>query len=349
VATSAVAAELKLTGGTGLLYVGGRPGQIRILDEATEKVVGEIPMPAGLPTNMSLSQDRKRFYATTADLQTIQIVDIPGRKVIDTFKLSESNKSVRVINAEADPQGRWMILLTRTTTKLLDRFEIGAPTLVQYDLKDHKVVKTIPWPKGEEREFAPIRISPDGKLMYFFADDILIYDTTEFKQVDKWELSRPIEDGLGRIDFGSTDTINEEPGFFTGIFTVQDPVTNRRMMGIARVNLPEKNVDFFTLGPATGVSFTLAPGRKRAYGLHSEIGKYEFWTFDLEGRRLVSKTEFPGRPRMSVKTSSNGKLLYIYRAGNTIDLYEASSYRYLRTITLDAELTTDLFVMPAAR
>jgi len=51
---------------------------------------------------------------------------------------------------------------------------------------------------------------------------------------------------------------------------------------------------------------------------------------------------------MALRTSSNGKVLYIYQAGNTIDLYDASNYRYLRTITLDADMTTELFVVPAA-
>jgi hypothetical protein len=49
---------------------------------------------------------------------------------------------------------------------------------------------------------------------------------------------------------------------------------------------------------------------------------------------------------MSLKTSSNGKVLYIYNAGNTIDLYDAETYQYLRTITLDGDMTTDLYVFP---
>jgi hypothetical protein len=51
---------------------------------------------------------------------------------------------------------------------------------------------------------------------------------------------------------------------------------------------------------------------------------------------------------MALRTSSNGKVLYIYQAGNTIDLYEAATYKYLRTITLDADMTTELFVVPPA-
>jgi hypothetical protein len=189
-------------------------------------------------------------------------------------------------------------------------------------------------------------MSPDGKLLYFFADDVLIYDTTEFKQVDKWELARPAEEGMGRFDFGPRDTTFEEPGFYSGIFTNQDPVQNRRTMGIARVNLSGKTVDFWPIGPSRQVSFSLAPDRKRAYGLLQEIGHYEFWTFDLEKHALGSRTEFSGRPRMALRTSSNGKVLYIYQAGNTIDLYEAATYKYLRTITLDADTTTELIVIP---
>ena len=188
---------------------------------------------------MSLGQDRKRFYVLSADQEDMEVVDIASRQVIDTFKLSEGGKKIRIRSFEPDPLNRYIILLTETYTKLADRFEIGAPTLLQYDLKEHKVLRTIPWPKNEEREFANIRISPDGKLLYFFSEDVLIYDTAEFKQVDKWELSRPIEEGFGRINFGSMDDINEEPGFFTGIFTVQDPVQNRRVMGVARVNLSQ--------------------------------------------------------------------------------------------------------------
>ena len=337
----------KLTGGTGTLYLGTFHNKILVIDEAGEKVTQEIKLRTGIPRNMRLSHDRKRFYVSNATFEEMEVVDIASRQVIDNFKLSEGNKQIRIRSFAVDPLDRFLIILTKAATKLADRFEIGPPTLLQYDLKAHKVMRTIPWPKGEEREFANIMMSPDGKLLYFFSEDVLIYDTTEFKQVDKWEISRPIEDGFGRINLAAMDEINEEPGFFTGLFTVQDPVQNRRLMGVARVNLPQKSVDFYTLGPATFVSFSLAPGRKHGHGLMQQIGRYEFWTFDLENRRLHGKTEFAGRPRMALKTSSNGKILYIYQAGNTIDLYDAANYQYLRTITLDADMTTDLYVMPA--
>jgi len=119
-------------------------------------------------------------------------------------------------------------------------------------------------------------------------------------------------------------------------------------MGIGRVNLTTRSVDFKPLGPAETVSFAQAPDRKRAYGIKTDIGRWEFWTFDLEQGRVVSRGEFQSRPRVVPRVSSNGRVIYVYVAGDTIDLYEASTYRYLRTIHLNADQTTEMFVVPPA-
>jgi hypothetical protein len=342
----AAAAPVKLTGGNGTLYIGGWPNKVYIVDEATEKIAGAIDVVTGTPKGLTLSKDKKKFYLVNSLSEQVEVLDIASRKSIDHFTLSEGRKKVRIRSIIPDPLERFVVILTKSAEKKIDRFEVGPPTLMVYDLKEHKVTRTIPWPNNEEREFVSIMMSPDGKLLYFFADDVLIYDTTEFKQVDKWELSRPVEEGLNRFDFGPRDVTFEEPGFYSGIFSVQDPVQNRRIMGVARVNLAGKSVDFWPLGPFRPVSFSLAPDRKRAYGLLQDIAHYEFWTFDLEHHKLGSRLEFDGRPRMALRTSSNGKVLYIYQAGNTIDLYDAATYKYLRTITLDADTTTELIVVP---
>jgi len=342
------AAPAKLTGGNGTLYIGGWPNRIFVIDEATEAVTGTIPVTSGDPKSLTLSKDKTRFYLMNSMSDHIEIIDVASRRSIDSFTLSEGRKRVFIRSFVPDPLNRFLVMLVKTTEKKIDRFEISPPKLVVYDLKTHAVTRTIPWPNNDEREFINVMMSPDGKYLYFFADDVLIYDTTDFKQIDKWELSRPVEEGLARFDFGPRDVTYEEPGFYSGLFITKDPVENRDIMGIARVNLAAKSMEFWPIGPAKRVGFSLAPDRKRAYGLLQEIGHYEFWTFDLENHKLASRGEFSGRPRMALRTSSNGKLLYIYQAGNTIDIYEASTYKYLRTITLDADTTTELFVVPEA-
>jgi hypothetical protein len=347
---SAGQSRAPLTGGNGTLYIGGYPNLIWIIDEATEKVVDTIQIKTGIPRRLTLSRDLKRLYNIDATNEHVEIIDIASRTSVDSFSLSDGVKRVRVESIEPDPQQQYLIMMTRAATKLRDHVEIGPAELQQYDLAQHRIVRTIPWPDGQERDRANLLFSPDGKLLYVLGNEILILETENFTQVDSWNLSN-LEEGLGQVSvsfggFAGLDTVNDEPGFVTTMLTVEDPVQHRRLMGVARIDLARKDLDFYTIGPAEGVNFVLAPDRKRGYGLESAIGRYQFWTYDLETRRIVSRMEFPGRPRMSLKTSSNGKILYIYNAGNTIDLYEAASYRYLRTIHLDGDVTTGFFVVP---
>jgi hypothetical protein len=343
----------RISGGNGTFYIGGYPNLIWILDEATEKVSGTIQLKTGIPRRLTLSRDRSRFYIIDANQEKVEIVDVASKTTLDTFTLTEGNNRIRINSLEPDPTHSYAILLTRSGTKLRDRVEVGPATLQQYDLKAHKVMRTIPWPDGEERDNANLMFSPDGKLLYFLGNEILIFETEKFTQVDKWDLSN-LEEGLGQVSisfggFAGLDNTYDEPGFVTTTLTVEDPVQHRRMMGIARINLAKKDLEFYTIGPSAPVSFALAPDRKHGYGLESSIDRYQFWTFDLDQRRVTTRAEFAGRPRMSLKTSSNGRLLYIYNAGNTIDMYDSSTYKYLRSITLDGDVTTQFYVVPRAR
>jgi hypothetical protein len=337
------------TAGNGTFYIGSYKGVITILDEATGRVTGEIPLSIGLPGfSMTLSADRSRIYVVDSTAEKVEIIDREKRISIDTFTLSEGGTKTRIWGLAPDPRDRFAILTIKNYTLKTDRWEIGPPTLVQVDLATKKIARTIPWPKGEEREGAGVLFSPDGSLMYLFGEDVLIYETETFTEVDRWEVSRPYEIGAGRVSFGGLDPFSDEPGFFTGLFTMQDPLQSRRIMGIGRIDLANKKIDFHPIGPARGLSFTVTPDHTRGYGLMQEIGEYELWTFDLQAYTLVSRTRFPGRPRMALRSSSSGQLLYIYQAGHTIDVYEAATFRHLRTIELDGDMTR-LILMPPPR
>lgn len=333
-------------GGDRWMYIGTYAGEVHIFDEATEQQVGAIKLATGIPRSLTLSHDRSKFYVLDSLLEKIEVVDIASKTSLASFTLSQGNRRTRIRGLAVDPLDRFVILLTRTATRRMDRWEIGDTLLQQYDLKEKKVVRDIPWPGGEAREFINLRFSPDGKLLYFFGDDVTILETEGFKEVDRWALSRPTEPGLGRFTLGPVDDFNDDPGFFTGLFTMQDPVQHRRLMGIGRVNLVAKQIDFTPIGPAESVGFAMTTDRKRAYGLLQQIGRYEFWTFDLDRKRVAARVPFEGRPRMAMRVSSNGKLLYVFQAGATIDVFESQSFKYLRTIQMTADQTTNLFILP---
>src|SRR6266542_361718 len=152
VAVVHTAEKPRVSAGNGTLIIGSYPKQFWIIDEATEKVVGTIPFQSGIPRRTTMTRDRKRFYTIEAMMEKVEILDIAARKTIDSFTLSEGNKKVRIRSIEPDPLNRFVMMVIAPATKLIDRFEVGAPSLVQYDLATHKIVRTVPWPKDEERQ-----------------------------------------------------------------------------------------------------------------------------------------------------------------------------------------------------
>jgi DNA-binding beta-propeller fold protein YncE len=335
-----------VSAGNGTLYVGSYKGVIFEIDEATEKIKREIPVSVGIPIGLTLSDDMTRIYVRDAGYEKVEIIDRLKGTSLGSFTLTEGKSKTRIWAVRPDPQHKTLILTIKKYTLEADRWVIGPPTLVQYDVEQRKVVRTIPWPKGEEREGVNVMFSPDGKLLYMFSEDILIYETTNYTEVDRWEVTRPIEPGAGAIRIGALPQFGDEPGFYTAFFTMQDPVQNRRIMGLGRIELAKKKIDFHPIGPARGLGFAVAPDRKRGYGLLESIEDFEFWTFDLESYRVINRVPFKGRPRMGMRVSSNGNFLYIHTAGNTIDLYDTATFTKQRTIELDGDMTGVLLVPP---
>jgi hypothetical protein len=338
------------SGGNGTLYVGTYARNILVVDEASFRVKDSIPVSIGIPYHVALSSDRKRIHAINPAEDKIEILDLASKKSLGVIALSFGNTRVHISSMTFDPLQRYALLIVKNVTKRKDRYEIGRPVLVKYDLARQAVTDTIKWPGGQERENAQILFSPKGDLLYFFtADGVLVWDAATFKQLETWDMtSMSLEEGLGRINFGFTTDIYEEPGFYTGAFRMPDPVNHRAFMGMARIDLANRKLlDYYTFGPAVGVGLRLAPGRTRAYGLQSAVGNYLIWAFDLENHRLIGKTEFTGRPRMSLSVSTNGTQLYIGTAGSTIDRYDAVTVRYLGTLNLGADMT-GMEIVPAA-
>jgi DNA-binding beta-propeller fold protein YncE len=336
------------SGGNGKILVATYAKSILVVDEATMAITDTIAIEHGIPVGFVLTPDRSRLYAIDATFEHVTIVDLAKNEAVDHFTLSEGNKKVRIYGLNVDPQERFAVFFVKTYTKEIDRFVVDPPRLLRYDLESRTVTDTIPWPNEEEREGVRILFSPDGSLMYFFStDDILVFDTNTMKQVDRFQLAHALEEGMGRFNFGFPEDIYEEPGFYTGLFRVTDPVQNRTLMGIARVNLTAKTVDFHTVGPSQPIGgFGLSPDRTKAYALRQQVGNYEFWTFDLISGRVARRQQFNGRPRMGLTPSSNGRYLYIHTAGSTIDLYDALTFEHVRTVDLGADMTEFALLPP---
>jgi hypothetical protein len=344
-------AQQPLTG-TGTIFMGSYSGHITAVEEATEKV-SKIPLKTGAPFVVRLSPDRTRFYVESANQEHFEIVDVKKRQSLDSFTLSDARRHVRPLAFEADPQHKSIMFVARTSTRLIDRWEIGNPEFIQYDLAEHKVARTVPWSADFEPSYysTALRYSPDGRFLYVFGHQILIFDAATMQQVEAWDLSVPNESGMGRLDPGSFDESTDKPGFVTGVFVMRDAVQHRNLLVVGQIDLVAKTVETFPLGPAPlggDVSFTISPDRKIAHVLHEQIGRHELWTIDMATHRVVSRVPVPSRPRMQVRASSSNRLLYFYEAGRLIEVYSADASKKLRTIALDSDMMYGTFIILSA-
>jgi hypothetical protein len=282
--------------------------------------------------------------------ENIEVVDVASRRVVDEFTLSHDSVRVRIDGFEPHPNGERAVLFAKRYTKMRDRYAVEGPFLLEYDLRSKQVTDTIPWPDGEERDRGiGFEYSPDGETLYFFVEDIIALDADTYEEVDRWEIARPLEPGLGRANFSTGRGTYDEVGIATGLYRMTDPVQRRSMLGIARVRLADKEVDSFVLGPTEPVGrFALAPGGQKAYGLYATVGRYEFWEFDLEAERVSRRVPFAGRPRMGLRVSADGEKLYVFVAGPTIDVYDIDTFELSHTVEFDADML-DSVVIPAGR
>lgn len=341
----------------GTVFIGTWPHTVQIIDERQQKVVDKIELSTGLPDDLDLSEDRKTLYAATLEKSGFEVIDVATRKVTNSFTLNEGAKQVRFRSWAADPEGKNIVILYRTAEKKIDRFDVDRIThFGVVDLAQHKIVRTADVPKDEDQVGfgfgGNMRFSPDGKYLYVFRNSVFIFDTTDFKLIDKIELSKPQFPGMANVGLGRTLDSIQQPGMLISVFNSQDPHVHRNIFGIARFDLSERHFEFSPVGPATTgmTGLQVTPDGKKGYtvAFNGQGGnrRCEFWEFDLTSNRLARKQEFDGRARFSFGISSTGKELYIYGAGYDIEVWDAATMQLRNKIDLNADTTAGLVVIP---
>ena len=343
----------------GLMYVGTVDHKLLIIHEASADVIGEIPL-GGIPRTTVLSTDQTKLYILTTQLE-LETVDLAGRQVINSFPLSDGKSIPRVIRAGGrnfsglivDPAGRYIYTTLKVTVKEIDHFRNDPPVFVKIDLQDKKIVKTIPFPKPYDDGFgfgASYKISPDGRLLYVFDDDIAVLDINDLHQVDRIELSKPEYPGASPYRLAAADDPNDAPGIVTNVFTSVDPDVHKETLGLAKLDLATKKVEYTPLGPAFPmVGFALSPDRKLGYSLmvyNTGANRVsEWWLWDIAAHKVI-KREFFHPARISrIALTSDGSKILSYGGGSTIEFFDAKTLKPIKLVPLNKDTTTNLITL----
>ncbi len=343
-------------------FLGAWPHHILVLDEGKEQVIDRIDIGDDVPMQLMLAPDHKKLFAFTSRNSEIVTVDVQKRKVLDSFRLDEGGMQYRLAAGAVDAEGKFIYTIVKATVKKPDRFTIDTPKFLVIDLAQHKIVRSVDFPKDTDAyglgglyvEFA-LRLSPDSKYLYMFrSDSILVFSTSDFKEVDKIELAKPMFPGLQSVSLNLGNDADRYPGFVTSVFVAADPVVHRPVFGIARMNLSTREIDFKPVGPYTNriMNLWVTPDRTKGYTVSitgSEGNKRsEFWVFDMNTNQLIRKAEFPGRRRFDVALSPTGKSLYIYVAGYQVECYDPDTLKMTKVIDLNADSTSNMVMISDA-
>jgi len=351
------------------MYVGTLDKKLLVIDEVKEEVVGEIPL-GGIPRTTALSADKKKLYIFSTQM-LLETVDLESRQVISSFSLADPRNRLRIqanapdpinIGSNArytglavDPKGRYIYTTMRNVVKDIDQYRVEPPQFVAIDLQEKKIAKAWPFPKEMDQGFgfnATYKVSADGKRLYVFQEDILVFDLDTFKQIDKIQLAQPPYPGASPYRLAANDDAFDAPDTVTSVFTSVDSIVHKGTLGLAKIDLTTRKVDYFPIGPLLPMTgFQLSPDRKRGYSVVPKIAPganrmTEWWVWDVENHKVIKKKEFDSRPTFRFAVGGDGKKLYLYGAGSTLEVWDSATLESRKLIYLNKDTTTNLVTLP---
>jgi hypothetical protein len=344
-----------LTSG-GYAYIGTLDHKILVVDEDKEQVAGEIAL-GGIPRMTALSFDQKKLHVITTQM-VVETIDLTTRQVISQFPLADEKSRPRIPRSNGpslavDPSGRYLYATMKVAVRESDYYRMEPAQFVVIDLQEKRITKTFPFPKEIDQGFgfgATYKVSADGKLLYVFQEDVLVYDLATFKQVDRIELSKPEFPGASPYHLNPGEDPNEDGKSVTSVFVSVDPVVHKGTLGLATLDLLTHQAKFKPIGPALPMmGFLVSPDHTRGYSImYTGAGanrRTEWWEWDLAAHKVVRKEEFPTRPTFRFGMSGDGRKLYLYGAGSTLEIFDAATLKSDKVIYLNKDTTTNLITL----
>jgi hypothetical protein len=348
--------ESKTPSAGGFAYIGTLDRKLLVLDEDKEEIVGEIAL-GGIPRMAALSPDQKKLHLVTTQM-AVETVDLTTRQMVSHFPLADEKSRPRIPRSNGpsfaiDPTGRYLYATMRVSVRESDYYRMEPAQFVVIDLEEKKIAKTFPFPKEVDQGFgfaATYKVSPDGKLLYVFQEDVLVFDLATFKQIDRIELSKPEFPGASPFHLNPAEDPNEDGKVVTSVFVSVDPVVHKPTLGLASLDLMSHKAEFKPIGPSLPMmGFLVSPDRKRGFSImYNGVGanrRVEWWVWDIPGHKVISRREFEGRPTFRFGMSGDGKKLYLYGAGSTLEVFDAETLQSRKMIYMNKDTTTNLITL----
>jgi hypothetical protein len=98
------------------------------------------------------------------------------------------------------------------------------------------------------------------------------------------------------------------------------------------------------------MGFLISPDHKRGYSVMPKIGVgenrlVEWWVWDIDSHSVINKKDFEGRTTFRFAVGGDGRHLYVYGAGSTLEIFDAATLVSKKVIYLNKDTTTNLITL----
>jgi hypothetical protein len=94
----------------------------------------------------------------------------------------------------------------------------------------------------------------------------------------------------------------------------------------------------------------VSPDHKLGYSVMPKISTggnrlTEWWVWDIANHKVIKTKEFESRPTFKFAVGGDGKKLYLYGAGSTLEIFDAQTLESRKLIYLNKDTTTNLITI----
>ena len=171
-----------------------------------------------------------------------------------------------------------------------------------------------------------------------------------FNQVGKIPLSKPSYPGASPLRLNATDDPYDDAAKVTSVFVSVDPIVHKGTLGLGTLNLTTREMNYTPIGAAFPMlGFMVSPDRKLGYSVMFNYSggsrRTEWWVWDLQTHQVIKTQAFESRPTFKFGISSDGKKLYLYGSGSTLEVFDAATLTSRKLLYLNRDITTNLVTL----
>jgi DNA-binding beta-propeller fold protein YncE len=291
----------------------------------TDEVFAQIATHGIAPREIVPSADGRFLFAVTNGRSLVEVIDVAGKKVIDTINLSSPGQSVKLFGLAVDPQGDQIFVNVICIDRDRDSVRAEEPQIWAVDRTTHKVTKLL-------QSFLGVHLlifSPtNARLLYAFGADIYVID------LDKRQIVKTIRFQSSQVPGAGSLSVSCSPLFdqtnVVSCPTVRtDPITQKEFGGLLNFDLATGQWDQMDLGPAVmWDAAVVSPDLTRAYASWNQL-----YVVDLAQKRVMTVKKL-AMTEGSVNLSRDGKKLYVSDGSPSILIFDANTLSLVKTIAL---------------